>query len=217
MSKKKTGYGIVVLVMIILIGVYSLGIAQTTTPSKNDTQRATAIEILCHMSGQLRLVRPLATYAILSPIRSDQRLYGQYIINILEGSHGKDYVPLPVRADLVQMMKAWGISAGNPGLIEWMQRLNNVLSSIPHNSLPGLSQSRLLYATENISFLLNQTLDAARASLRARSIDSASDHMRLAYAYAFTALGTVGDGVSPGSVSDILILLKGSPLCRQQP
>lgn len=217
MSNKRRGYAIVVLVVIILTSVYLLGSAQATTPSNKDTQRETAIEILCHMSGQLRLVRPLAAYAILSPIRSDQRLYSQYIINILEGSLGKDYVSLPVRADLVQMMKAWGISAGNPGLIAGIQQLKDVLNSIPHDSPFGRSQSRLIYAAENISFLLDRTLDEARASLRARSIDSASDHMRLAYAYAFAALGTVGEGVSPGSVTDILILLKGSPACRQQP
>ncbi len=203
-------------VVVILVGAWlSVSAQDTTSPPKNEGQRDALITMLCHMSSQLRLVRPLATYAILSPVRSDQRVYAQYIINILEGSHGKDYVALPVRADLVQMMKVWGISAGDPGLIEGMRQFEEMIKKIPRDSPFSVSHDRIAYAAKNISSLLDTALNETRASLHARSIDNASDHMRLSYACAFAALGAVGEGTSPGSVIDLLILIKGSALCRE--
>jgi len=214
MTMKKHGWAIAGLAVAILTGMCLLGSAQGSTPPRDDTQYEAAIKILCHMSGQLRLVGPLATYAILSPIRSDQRVYAQYIVNLLEGSQGKHYVPLPVRADFAETIKAWGISVGDPGLIEGACLLANALEIIPYNAYPRLSQDRVTYASKNISFLLGSALDEARASLGARSIDNAADHMRLAYAYAFTALGEIGTGINPGSVIDLIVLFKGSPVCR---
>ncbi len=214
MCEKKPGYAVVGLIIAFLAGICLWGSAQEPTPPRDDAEYEAVITILCHMSGQLRLVRPLATYAILSPIRSDQRVYAQYIVNLLEGSHGKDYLPLAVPADLAETIKAWGISVGDPGLIEGARQLGDALENIPYAAYPRLSQDRLAYAAKNISFLLNKALDEARASLASRSIDNASDHMRLAYACAFAALGAVGTGANPGSVKDLLVVLKGSPVCR---
>ena len=217
MSSKKHECPIAWLVIVILAGIWFSSAAQDATQPPTDTQRDVLVTLLCHMSGQLRLIRPLATYAILSPIRNDQRLYAQYIVNILEGSQGKDYVQLPARTDLVQMMNAWGISVGNPGLIDGMRRMADVLQKIPNDSLLEPSLDRFRYATKNISILLDKALDEARASLRSRTIDAASEHMCLVYACALGALGTVGMGANPGSVTDLLVLLKGSPACREQP
>ena len=105
------------LAMSLLVCAGLWGVAQEDATSM-DEEYKTVIAILCHMSGHLRLVRMLASYAVLSPIRSDQRLYTQYIVNFLEGEHGEHYVALPVRSDLAETAALWGISTGGPGLIE---------------------------------------------------------------------------------------------------
>ena len=215
MNARKIGY-VGFVMMILVMGICLPAIAQNTAAADGVTQRDTLVAILCHMSSQLRLIRPLATYAILSPIRGDQRMYAQYIVNLLEGSQGKDYVPLPVHPDLVKIMKAWGISLGDPGLIEGASMLKREIGSISSDSPLNSSKGRLTYTTENISYLLKTALDEAQASFRARNIDSASDHMRISYACAFAALGVVVEGTSPGSVVDLLIRLKGSAVCHEQ-
>ena len=201
--------------VVIMAAVISLSVVAQDA-AMDGTQRDSLVATLCHMSGQLRLIRPLATYAILSPIRSDQRMYAQYIVNILEGSQGKDYVSLPVPPELVKIMKAWGISPGDPGLIEGAGMLEERIGSIPPDSPLRPSKDRLTYAVKNIAYLLDSALKEAQASFRARNIESASEHMRISYACAFSALGTAGEGISPGSVIDLLVLLRGSALCREQ-
>jgi len=216
MRKKRHGWAIAGFAAMIMVATLFSAIAQEATPPRDDTQYQAVIAILCHMSGQLRLVGPLASYGIFTPIRSDQRVYAQYVINILEGSHGKDYVSLPMQPDFIGMIKAWGISVADPGLIEGALRLADAVKKIPYASYPQVSQYRLASAAKNITFLLKTALAEARASLVGRDIDGASDHMRLTYACSFATLGTAG-GTNPGSVTDLIVLLKGSPVCREQP
>ena len=204
------------LAMSLLVCAGLWGVAQEDATSM-DAEYKTVIAILCHMSGHLRLVRMLASYAVLSPIRSDQRLYTQYIVNFLEGEHGEHYVALPVRSDLAETAALWGISTGGPGLIESARVLSASAARFKRWMFPGVSQERPVYEVKNIAFLLAAALEEAVLSLKPRSIEQAADHMRRAYAYTFTALGGVGTGVNPGSVTGLLVQLKGSPSCRPQP
>ena len=204
------------LAMSLLVCVGLWGVAQEdATPE--DAEYKTVIAILCHMSGHLRLVRMLASYAVLSPIRSDQRLYTQYIVNFLEGKEGDHYVYLPVCSDLAETAALWGISTDGPGLIESVRVLSASAARFNRWMFPGVSQERPVCEVKNIAFLLAAVLEEAVLSLKPRSIEQAADHMRRAYAYAFTALGGVGTGMNPGSVTGLLVELKGSPFCRPQP
>jgi len=204
------------LAMSLLICAGFWGVAQENATSE-DTEYKAAIAILCHMSGNLRLVRMLASYAVLSPIRNDQRLYTQYIVNLLEEKGGEHYVSLPLRPDFAEAVRVWGISTDGPGLIESARVLSASAARFNRWMFPGVSPEQPVYEVKNIAFLLAAVLEEAVLSLKPRSIEEAADHMRRAYAYAFTALGGVGTGVNPGSVTGLLVELKGSPSCRPQP
>jgi hypothetical protein len=195
-------------------GLWSVA-QEDATPE--DAEYKTVIAILCHMSGHLRLVRMLASYAVLSPIRSDQRLYTQYVVNFLEGKEGKHYVYIPMHSDLTETAALWGISTDGPGLIESSRVLSTSAARFNRWMFPGVHQEQPVYEVKNIAFLLAAALEEAVLSLKSRSIEQAADHMRHAYAYAFTALGGVGTGMNPGSVTGLLVQLKRSPSCRPQP
>lgn len=204
------------LAMSLLVCAGLRGVAQEDATSV-DGEYKTVIAILCHMSGHIRLVRMLASYAVLSPIRSDQRLYTQYVVNLLEGEHGKHYIALPVPSHLAEVAALWGISTDGSGLIESARVLSASAAGFNRWMFPGVSQEQPVNEVKNIAFLLAAALEEAVLSLKPRNIEQATDHMQRAYAYAFTALGAVGTGMSPGSVTGLLVQLKGSPICRQQP
>jgi hypothetical protein len=216
MNERIRRWVVLCLAMSLLVCAGLWGVAQEDATSE-DAEYKRVIAILCHMSGHLRLVRILASYAVLSPVRSDQRLYTQYIVNFLEGEHGEHYVALPVRSDLAEAVRAWGVSMDGPGLNESARVLSASAVRFNRWMFPGVSQEQPIYEVKNIAFLLAAALEEAVLSLKPRSIEQAADHMRRAYAYAFTALGGVGTGVNPGSVTGLLVQLKRSPSCRPQP
>lgn len=175
------------------------GVAQEDAASEGEEYKTVAV-ILSRMAGQLRLVTTLATYAVLAPTRDDQRLYAQYIVNLLEGKGGEHYVALPLRSDFAAAVRAWGVSTDGPGLLESSRVLSLGLKRIRIWMIP---QERVLYAAKNITFLLAAALEESLQSIRPRNIEQAADHMRRAYAFAFTALGE-STGINPGSVRSLL-------------
>lgn len=175
------------------------GVAQEDATSE-DAEYEAVTAILLRMAGQLRLVTTLATYAVLAPTRDDQRLYAQYIVNLLEGKGGQHYVALPLQPDLAAAVRAWGVSTDGPGLIESSRVLSLSLKRIRIWMIP---QERVLYAAKNITFLLAAALEESLQSIRPRGIEQTADHMRRAYAFAFTALGE-NTGINPGSVRFLL-------------
>jgi len=187
------------LAMSLLVCAGFLGIAQEDATSV-DEEYKTVVAILSRMAGQLRLVTTLATYAVLAPTRDDQRLYAQYIVNLLEGKGGEHYVTLPLRPDFAEVVRAWGVSTDGPGLIESSHVLFLGLKRIRIWMIP---QERVLYGAKNITFLLAAALEESLQSIRPRDIEQAADHMRRAYAFAFTALGE-SSGINLGSVRFLL-------------
>ena len=189
------------LAMSLLVCVGLWGVAQeNATPEDEEYKAMTAI--LSRMAGQLRLVTMLATYSILTPTRDDQRLYAQYIVNLLEGKGGEHYVALPLRPDFAEAVRVWGIPMDGPGLIEGSRILSlpDGLNRIRTWMVP---REQILYAAKNITFLLTAAREESLQSLRSRDIEQAADHMRRAYAFAFTTLGE-STGINPGSVRFLL-------------
>ncbi len=202
------------LAMSLLVCAGFWGVAQEDATSM-DEEYKTVTAILSRMAGQLRLVTLLATYSILTPTRDDQRLYAQYIVNLLEGKEGEHYVPLPLRPDFAESVRVWGVSMDGPGLIE-SGRILSLADNLKRIRIWMIPREQILYAAKNITFLLAAALEESLQSLRPRDIEQAADHMRRAYAFAFTALGE-STGINPGSVTGLLVQLKGSPSCRPQP
>jgi hypothetical protein len=189
------------LAMSLLVCAGLWGVAQEdATPEDEEYKAMTAI--LSRMAGQLRLVTMLATYSILAPTRDDQRLYAQYIVNLLEGKEGAHYVPLPLRPDFAEAVRVWGLSMDGPGLIE-SGRILSLPDGLNRIRTWMVPREQILYAAKNITFLLVATLEESLQSLRPRAIEQAADHMRRAYAFAFTALGE-SSGINPGSVRFLL-------------
>ena len=189
------------LAMSLLVCVGLWGVAQEDATSEDEEYKAMTA-ILSRMAGQLRLVTMLATYSILAPTRDDQRLYAQYIVNLLEGKEGEHYVPLPLKPDFAEVVRVWGLSMDGPGLIEssHILFLPDSLNRIRTGMIP---REQILYAAKNIMFLLAAALEESLQSLRPRDIGQAVDHMRRAYAFAFTTLGE-STGINPGSVRFLL-------------
>ena len=189
------------LAMSLLVCAGLWGVAQeNATPEDEEYKAMTAI--LSRMAGQLRLVTMLATYSILTPTRDDQRLYAQYIVNLLEGKEGEHYVPLPLRPDFAEAVRVWSLSMDGLGLIA-SSRILSLPDGLNRVRTWMVPREQILYAAKNITFLLAATLEESLQSLRPRAIEQAADHMRRAYAFAFTALGE-SSGINPGSVRFLL-------------
>jgi hypothetical protein len=189
------------LAMSLLLCTGLWGVAQEdATPEDEEYKAMTAI--LSRMAGQLRLVTLLATYSILTPNRDDQRLYAQYVVNLLEGKGGEHYVSLPLKPDLAAAIPALGLSMDGSGVIASARILSlpDGLNKIRTWMIP---REQIMYAAKNIMFLLVAALEESLQSLRPRDIEQAADHMRRAYAYTFTALGE-SSGINPGSVRFLL-------------
>ena len=185
--------------LLVCAGLWSVA-QEDATPEDEEYKAKTAI--LSRMAGQLRLVTMLTTYAVLTPNRNDQRLYAQYIVNLLEGKGGEHYVPLPLPPDLAAAVRAWGVSMDGPGLIE-SGRVLSLPDGLNRIRTWMVPREQILYAAKNIKFLLVAALEESLQSLRVRDIEQAADHMRRAYAFAFTALGE-SSGINPGSVRFLL-------------
>jgi hypothetical protein len=185
--------------LLVCAGLWSVA-QENATPEDEEYRTVTAI--LSRMAGQLRLATTLATYAVLTPTRDDQRLYAQYIVNLLEGKGGEHYVPLPLPPDLAAAVRTWGLSTEGPGLIE-SGRVLSLSDSLKRIRTWMTPREQLLYAAKNITFLLVAAREESLQSLRSRNIEQAADHMRRAYAFAFTALGE-STGINPGSVRFLL-------------
>ncbi len=201
MNERIWRWMVLCLAMSLLICTGLWGVAQEDATSEDEEYKAMTA-ILSRMAGQLRLVTMLATYSILAPTRDDQRLYAQYIVNLLEGKEGEHYVPLPLKPGFAEVVRAWGLSMDGPGLIE-SGRVLSLPDGLNRIRTWMVSREQILYAAKNIMFLLAAALEESLQSLRPRDIGQAADHMRRAYAFAFTALGE-STGINPGSVRFLL-------------
>jgi hypothetical protein len=89
-----------------------------------------------------------------------------------------------------------------PGLIE-SARILSLPDDLNRIRTWIIPREQILYAAKNIMFMLTAAREESLQSLRLRSIEQATDHMRRAYAFAFTALGE-STGINPGSVRFLL-------------
>ncbi len=158
------GSGVVILLGFLL----AIALAAWGDVTSDPTGDASFESRVIGVARQLRLGISVASFAVAAPTIQDLRLHAQQLINLLEGSEGRHYIP-PEGGDSV----AIGLLAE---VASWADRFQEVDVEPPLRVRWGV-------AARNVHAYLTIALDAALSILTERRFDAASTTMFRIYAY----------------------------------
>ncbi len=148
------------------------------------------------VADRLRQTMTFATLAVLSPTLADQRLHAQRIVNWLEGTRGRHFVP--------QVSPEGEIR----GLIEDAAALVPWLGSRP---LDQPMREQALFFAKNIKTFLELALESSLSAASQRHLDQGANEMRKTFAYLSAALGWESGPAYLGGVVILMRLLLPAP------
>ncbi|NOX44712.1 MAG: hypothetical protein GXO72_03095 [Caldiserica bacterium] len=125
------------------------------------------------LARELRLAMYYAALAVYAPTPTDQRLYIQQVVNLIEGEGGEHTVAAP---------------PARPPLPGMLARLELIRKAMPPDVPPGKRRVLSLILT-NIRSFLGFALDESLAALRRGDIAAGAEHMRKAFAFLYAAWG----------------------------
>ncbi len=168
-----------------------------TEPAQSPGGKAKAAEVRLEVvADRLRQTMTFATLAVLSPTVPDQRLHAQRIVNWLEGTGGRHFVP--------QVSPEGEIR----GLIEDAQALVPWLGS---RALDQPTREQALFFAKNIKAFLELALESSLSAANQRHLDQGANDMRKTFAYLSAALGWESGPAYLGGVVILMHLLLPSP------
>ena len=177
-----------VMMATVLTGAAPL-LGQTESPPASGGEAKAAELRLENVAGRLRQTMTFATLAVLSPTLSDHRLHAQRIVNWLEGSGGRHFVPRVSPEGEIR------------GLIEEAQALVPWLAG---RALDQPTREQALFFARNVKAFLELALESALSAANQRRLDQGIDDMRKTFAYLSAALGWES---GPAYLGGVLVLM----------
>jgi len=147
------------------------------------------------VADRLRQTLTFATLAAVAPTLSDQRLHAQRLVNWLEGSGGRHFVPQASPEGEIR-----GLIEDADALLPWLA----------DRSLDDLVRGQAVFFAQNIKAFLDLAVEACLAAVNARRLDQGIDEARKAFAYLAAALGSETGPTYLGGVLALESLLPGS-------
>jgi hypothetical protein len=183
-----------ILVLVLLFEASAIG--EGEPPAAAPGQETPAEARLEGMAERLRLLLTYSTLAILSPTLADQRVHVQWVVNLLEGTGGRHFVPR-----LSPEGEVRGLVAEARALAPW----------ILGKPIEAPLRDELRFFAKNIEVFVGLALQAALESLNQRHLEQGGDEMRKAFAFLAAALGSETGPTYLGGVLAVIRLLPGFP------
>lgn len=182
-----------VMAVAVVLSVAAPLVGQTQAASGGETK---PVEVrLDIVADRLRQTLAFATLAVLSPTLSDQRLHAQRLVNWLEGSGGRHFVPQASPEGELR------------GLIE---DANAVVPWLGTIALDELIREQALFFARNVKAFLDLALESSLSALNERRLDQGMGDMRRTFAYLSAALGSASGPAYLGGVLVLISILPGS-------